>query len=103
MEPHDIIFSPIKIKSMELKNRAVMPPMGTNLGREDGIQRDRLHLRRFSEPQNARYCDVSRKGHTHSSFSGSYSRRSVPRLSGRGRRTGTTFPAVRARRDLAAR
>lgn len=30
------LFSPIKIKSMELANRAVMAPMGTNLGNEDG-------------------------------------------------------------------
>ncbi|MGZ3537705.1 MAG: oxidoreductase, partial [Thermodesulfobacteriota bacterium] len=30
------LFSPIKIKSMELLNRAVMPPMGTNLGNQDG-------------------------------------------------------------------
>mgnify|MGYP000211826566 CR=1 FL=1 len=30
------LFSPIKIKSLELANRAVMPPMGTNLGNPDG-------------------------------------------------------------------
>jgi hypothetical protein len=30
------LFSPIKIKSMDLVNRAVMPPMGTNLGNPDG-------------------------------------------------------------------
>jgi len=30
------LFSPIKIKNMELANRAVMAPMGTNLGKEDG-------------------------------------------------------------------
>jgi 2,4-dienoyl-CoA reductase-like NADH-dependent reductase (Old Yellow Enzyme family)/thioredoxin reductase len=30
------LFSPIKIKSLELVNRAVMPPMGTNLGNSDG-------------------------------------------------------------------
>ncbi|HXX34183.1 MAG TPA: FAD-dependent oxidoreductase [Thermodesulfobacteriota bacterium] len=30
------LFSPIKIKSLELVNRVVMPPMGTNLGNEDG-------------------------------------------------------------------
>ncbi len=32
--PH--LFSPIKIKSLELTNRVVMPPMGTNLGNPDG-------------------------------------------------------------------
>jgi len=30
------LFSPITIKTMELKNRAIMPPMGTNLGNADG-------------------------------------------------------------------
>jgi len=30
------ILSPLKIKSMELSNRVVMPPMGTNLGNADG-------------------------------------------------------------------
>jgi len=30
------LFSPIKIKSLELINRVVMPPMGTNLGNPDG-------------------------------------------------------------------
>jgi 2,4-dienoyl-CoA reductase-like NADH-dependent reductase (Old Yellow Enzyme family)/thioredoxin reductase len=32
--PH--LLSPIKIKSLELTNRVVMPPMGTNLGNPDG-------------------------------------------------------------------
>lgn len=30
------LFSPMKIKSLELTNRVVMPPMGTNLGNPDG-------------------------------------------------------------------
>jgi 2,4-dienoyl-CoA reductase-like NADH-dependent reductase (Old Yellow Enzyme family)/thioredoxin reductase len=30
------LFSPIKIKSLDLVNRTVMPPMGTNLGNPDG-------------------------------------------------------------------
>jgi 2,4-dienoyl-CoA reductase-like NADH-dependent reductase (Old Yellow Enzyme family)/thioredoxin reductase len=30
------LFSPIKIKSLDLLNRVVMPPMGTNLGNPDG-------------------------------------------------------------------
>jgi 2,4-dienoyl-CoA reductase-like NADH-dependent reductase (Old Yellow Enzyme family) len=30
------LLKPIKIKSMELKNRVVMPPMGTSLGNPDG-------------------------------------------------------------------
>jgi 2,4-dienoyl-CoA reductase-like NADH-dependent reductase (Old Yellow Enzyme family)/thioredoxin reductase len=30
------LFAPIKIKSLDLANRAVMPPMGTNLGNSDG-------------------------------------------------------------------
>jgi len=31
-----LLLSPIKIKSLELANRVVMPPMGTNLGNPDG-------------------------------------------------------------------
>ena len=34
------LLSPIKIKSMELPNRVVMPPMGTNLGNPDGTVSD---------------------------------------------------------------
>lgn len=34
------ILSPLKIRSMELSNRVVMPPMGTNLGRKDGTVSD---------------------------------------------------------------
>ena len=30
------VFSPLKIRSMEIRNRIVMPPMGTNLGNPDG-------------------------------------------------------------------
>jgi 2,4-dienoyl-CoA reductase-like NADH-dependent reductase (Old Yellow Enzyme family)/thioredoxin reductase len=30
------LFSPIRIKKMEIPNRIVMPPMGTNLGNSDG-------------------------------------------------------------------
>jgi len=36
MNPLPHLFSPIKIKSLELTNRVVMPPMGTNLGNTDG-------------------------------------------------------------------
>ncbi len=36
------LFSPIRINSMELKNRAVMPPMGTMYGNEDNTVSDRL-------------------------------------------------------------
>jgi 2,4-dienoyl-CoA reductase-like NADH-dependent reductase (Old Yellow Enzyme family)/thioredoxin reductase len=38
----DIIFSPIRIKDLELQNRAVMAPMGTSLGNEDGTVSDAL-------------------------------------------------------------
>lgn len=34
------ILLPIKIRSMELSNRVVMPPMGTNLGNKDGTVSD---------------------------------------------------------------
>ena len=30
------LLSPIKINTMELANRVVLPPMGTNLGNPDG-------------------------------------------------------------------
>ena len=36
MSPLNHILSPITIKSMTLTNRVVMPPMGTNLGKDDG-------------------------------------------------------------------
>jgi len=36
------LFRPIKIKSMELKNRIVMSPMGTLMASEDGSPSDRL-------------------------------------------------------------
>ncbi|MBW2091267.1 MAG: FAD-dependent oxidoreductase [Deltaproteobacteria bacterium] len=36
------LLLPLKIKNMELPNRAVMPPMGTNLGNDDGTVSDAL-------------------------------------------------------------
>lgn len=36
MESWPHVFSPLKIRSLELANRIVMPPMGTNLGEADG-------------------------------------------------------------------
>ena len=36
------LFSPIKIKTLELKNRIVMPPMGTLIANPDGSPSDRL-------------------------------------------------------------
>ena len=36
------LFSPIRIRNMELANRAVMPPMGTNLGDSDSTVSDAL-------------------------------------------------------------
>jgi len=45
------LFSPITIKTMELKNRAVMPPMGTNLGNQDGtVSKENIaYLRRRAQ------------------------------------------------------
>lgn len=40
MDTLNNILSPLKIKSMELSNRVVMPPMGTNLGNKDGTVSD---------------------------------------------------------------
>jgi len=36
------LFEPIKIGIMKLKNRIVMPPMGTNFASEDGFMTKRL-------------------------------------------------------------
>lgn len=36
MNPLRNLFSPIQIKTLELANRVVLPPMGTNLGNPDG-------------------------------------------------------------------
>ena len=36
------LFSPITINGMTLKNRAVMPPMGTGYGNADSTVSDRL-------------------------------------------------------------
>lgn len=36
------LLSPIKIRNVEFGNRAVMPPMGTNLGNDDGTVSDAL-------------------------------------------------------------
>lgn len=38
----DALFQPIKIGQMEVKNRFVMPPMGTNLANHDGTAGDAL-------------------------------------------------------------
>lgn len=40
MDTLHYLFSPLRIKGMELANRAVMPPMGTNLGNPDGTVSD---------------------------------------------------------------
>ena len=40
MKKIDNLLKPIKIKSLELKNRVVMPPMGTSLGNPDGTVSD---------------------------------------------------------------
>src|SRR4030042_1291888 len=46
------ILSPITIKSMTLANRVVMPPMGTNLGKDDGTV----------SPENLAYLKRRAKG-----------------------------------------
>jgi len=51
MHPLANLFSPLKIKNMELANRAVMAPMGTNLGNEDGTvsEANMAYLRRRAQ------------------------------------------------------
>lgn len=41
MKELEMLFSPIKIGTMEVRNRIVMPPMGTNLAASDGSPSDR--------------------------------------------------------------
>ena len=41
------LFKPIKIKGLSLKNRLVMPSMGTNMATEDGEVTDR-HIRHYT-------------------------------------------------------
>ncbi len=36
------LFSPITIKGMEVPNRAVMPPMGTSLGKDNTVSGAKL-------------------------------------------------------------
>ncbi|MDP6347178.1 MAG: hypothetical protein QGF81_02270, partial [Dehalococcoidia bacterium] len=36
-----VLFSPMRIGGLELKNRVVMPPMGTNLGDKEGLATQR--------------------------------------------------------------
>ncbi|HPO46567.1 MAG TPA: hypothetical protein PK875_12305, partial [Spirochaetota bacterium] len=36
------LFSPVAINTLKLKNRAVMPPMGTGYGNADGTASERL-------------------------------------------------------------
>ncbi|MBI9075239.1 MAG: FAD-dependent oxidoreductase [Desulfatibacillum sp.] len=47
----DLLLSPIKIRNMELKNRCVIPPMGTNLGNRDGTVSDKnlAYIKRRAE------------------------------------------------------
>lgn len=40
MKTLDHLFTPIKIKSLDMANRVVMPPMGTGLGNHDGTVSD---------------------------------------------------------------
>jgi len=48
--PLQNLLSPIKIKTMELPNRVVLPPMGTNLGNTDGTvsEANLAYLRRMA-------------------------------------------------------
>ena len=64
------LFDPMTIKGLTLKNRVVMPPMGTNLATPEGEVTDK-HL--------ARYVPIARAGvgliiveHTYVSWKGRY-------------------------------
>ena len=45
------LLSPIRIRNMELKNRCVIPPMGTNLGNRDGTvsEKNLAYIKRRAE------------------------------------------------------
>ncbi len=47
----DHLLSPIKIRNMELDNRCVMPPMGTNLGNPDATvsEKNLAYMKRRAE------------------------------------------------------
>jgi 2,4-dienoyl-CoA reductase-like NADH-dependent reductase (Old Yellow Enzyme family)/thioredoxin reductase len=47
----DHLLSPIRIRNMELKNRCVIPPMGTNLGNRDGSvsEKNLAYIKRRAE------------------------------------------------------
>ncbi|MDD5713040.1 MAG: NAD(P)-binding protein, partial [Smithellaceae bacterium] len=51
MERFPHLFSPLQIKRMKLKNRVVVPPMGTNLGNKDGTvsEANLAYLRRRAQ------------------------------------------------------
>lgn len=47
----DHLLSPIKVRNLELKNRCVIPPMGTNLGNRDGTvsEKNLAYIKRRAE------------------------------------------------------
>lgn len=47
----DHLLSPIKIRNLEIKNRCVIPPMGTNLGNRDGTvnEKNLAYIKRRAE------------------------------------------------------
>lgn len=83
--PH--LFSPITINGMTLKNRAVMPPMGTGYGNADGTISDRLlsYLSRRAQGGTGliitEVCAVSPRGRGFTNEIGVWSDEFIPGLS----------------------
>lgn len=81
------LFSPITINGMTLKNRAVMPPMGTGYGNADGTISDRLvaYLERRAQGGTGliitEVCAVDPRGKGFSNEIGVWSDEFIPGLS----------------------
>jgi len=80
------LLSPIKIKAMNLPNRIVLPPMGTNLGNSDGTvsEANRAYLRRMAKGGAGliitEICAVHPSGSAIGSELGVYEDRFIPGL-----------------------
>ena len=58
------LFAPIKIRDMELKNRIILPAMGTRMAAENGAVTDKLiayHVCKSKRRMRTEYCRSSRR------------------------------------------
>mgnify|MGYP001117784911 CR=1 FL=1 len=86
MDSLENLLSPIKIKTMELANRVVLPPMGTNLGNPDGSvsEANLAYLKRMARGEAGliilEICAVHPSGPALASELGVYEDRFIPGL-----------------------